>query len=143
VQTWLLAFLAAFFICGAKEAALAEAPSPAPQAAAPSQEGRFSMSPTQGGFLRLDKETGAVSFCAVENGLSLCRIGADERTALEDEIAKLRRENAELKAAGARGQSGFSPLPKEEDFERAMSFTERFLRRMMRLFKEESNGEKS
>lgn len=101
------------------------------------------MSPTQGGFLRLDRETGAVSFCAVENGLSLCRVGADERAALEDEIAKLRRENAELKAAAAQGRSGFSPLPKEEDFERAMSFTERFLRRMMRLFKEESNGEKS
>ncbi|QGM46886.1 hypothetical protein [Methylocystis heyeri] len=143
MQRWLLALLLAFLICGAEGTALAEAPSPAPQASAPSQEGRFSMSPTQGGFLRLDKETGAVSFCAVENGLSLCRIGADERSALENEIAKLRRENAELKAAAGQGQGGFSPLPKEEDFERAMSFTERFMRRMMRLFKEESNGEKS
>jgi len=142
VQAWLVGFLlGAFLACGATETALAEAP--APGAVSPAQDGRFSMSPAQGGFLRLDRETGAVSFCTVENGLSLCRISADERAALEDEIARLRRENAELKAAAAQGRSLNPALPKEEDFERAMSFTERFLRRMMRLFKEDPPGEKS
>jgi hypothetical protein len=97
------------------------------------------MIPTQGGFLRLDKDTGAVSFCTVDAGLSLCRISADERAAFESEVARLRRENAELKASQAR--SGASPG--EEGFERAMSFTERFLRRMMRVFKDEANGDKS
>ena len=57
------------------------------------------MTPTEGGFLRLDKETGAVSFCTVDAGLSVCRVSADERAALENEIARLRRDNAELKAA--------------------------------------------
>ena len=57
------------------------------------------MTPTQGGFLRLDKETGAVSFCTVDAGLSVCRVSADERAALENEIARLRRDNAELKTA--------------------------------------------
>jgi hypothetical protein len=133
---WRLALIAALSCCCAR--ALAEAP--APQAPPSSQEGRFSMSPTQGGFLRLDRETGAVSFCTVEQGLSLCRISADERAALEKEIADLRRQNAELKAAATAHQG--AGLPKEEDFERAMSFTERFMRRMMRLFKEEANGDK-
>jgi hypothetical protein len=137
-----LPVLAALALCGP---ALAQAPAtnpPAPGATAPSaQEGRFSMAPTQGGFLRLDKETGAVSFCTVEAGLSLCRISADERAALETEIARLRRENAELKAAHAPGAS--SGLPKEEDMERVLSFTERFMRRIMRIFKEEAGGEKS
>ncbi len=102
------------------------------------------MTPTQGGFLRLDKETGAVSFCTVEAGLSLCRISADERAALENEIARLRQENTELKAArGPNQPSASSGLPTEADMERALSFTERFMRRMMRIFKDETNGEKS
>ncbi len=100
------------------------------------------MSPAQGGFLRLDKETGAVSFCTVDDGLSVCRISAEERAALENEIERLRRENTELKAALARGGSGSGGAPKEEDFERAMSFTERFLRRMMRVFQDEAGGGK-
>jgi len=142
------AMLAAAAWCGP---ALAQAPSttPPPLAApttpAPSvQDGRFSMTPTQAGFLRLDKETGAVSFCTVEAGLSVCRISADERAAFESEIARLRRDNAELKAAQGGGAPGASSnLPKEEDMERVLSFTERFMRRMMRIFKEEANGDKS
>ena len=94
--------LAALAWCGP---ALAEAPStnpPAPSAPAPSlQEGRFSMTPTQGGFLRLDKETGAVSFCTVDAGLSACRVSADERAAFESEIARLRRDNADSKPPAA------------------------------------------
>jgi len=101
------------------------------------------MTPTQGGFLRLDKETGAVSFCTVDAGLSVCRVSADERAALENEIARLRRDNAELKTArGPNAPGASSGLPKDEDMERALSFTERFMRRIMRIFKEEANGEK-
>jgi len=100
---------------------------------------RYSMTPTTGGFLRLDKQTGAVAFCTVEAGLSTCRTGADERLALETEIERLRRENAELKGARAGAPSS---LPKDEEFERALSFTERYLRRIIRLFKEEAGGDK-
>ncbi len=129
----------------AAPAALAQATAP-PQPTeppAPTIE-RFSMTPAQGGFLRLDKQTGAVSFCAVEAGASACRAGADERAALEKEIAELRRENAELKASrdAARSQSGASPLPREEEFERTLSFVERFIRRIVRVLKEESAGDR-
>ncbi|MGJ0507836.1 MAG: hypothetical protein ACR652_12085 [Methylocystis sp.] len=99
---------------------------------------RFSLQPTEGGFLRLDRQTGAVSFCTAKDGVSVCRVGADERAALQDEIERLRGENARLKAVAGQPPS---TLPREEDFERALSFTERFLRRIMRLFREETPGD--
>lgn len=101
------------------------------------------MTPAQGGFLRLDKQTGAVSYCTVENGLSACRVGADERVALDEEIARLRRENAELKAARGPAPLPNSSLPRDEEFERALSFAERFMRRIMRVLKDEAPGDKS
>ena len=115
-----------------------------PAARAQDAPDRYAMTPTNGGFLRLDKQTGAVSFCTVEAGASVCRAGADERAALEKEIAELRRENAELKASRDSGgrQSGASPLPREEEFERALNFVERFFRRMVRIFKEENAGDR-
>lgn len=106
-----------------------------PQIIAPEGD-RFTLQPTEGGFLRLNKETGAVSFCTAKEGVASCRLGADERAALEAEIERLRAENARLKVA--RPAPPPSALPSEQEFERAMSFTERFLRRIMRLFKEEA-----
>lgn len=120
----------------------AQAESPAPPAL---ESERFSISPAEGGFVRLNKETGALSYCSVKDGVSICRLGAEERSALETEIDRLRKENAALKA---RAEAAPAPpaarpggVPSEEEFERALSFTERFLRRIMRLFREDApNG---
>ncbi|QGM97386.1 hypothetical protein [Methylocystis parvus] len=97
---------------------------------------RFALQPAEGGFLRMNKDTGAVSFCSAKDGVATCRLGAEERVALEAEIERLRAENARLKAAAAPPRP--STLPSEQEFEKALSFTERFLRRIMRLFKEEA-----
>jgi hypothetical protein len=102
------------------------------------ETGRFAMTPAPNGFLRLDKETGAVAHCAVEDGLSVCRAAADERAALEAEIARLSRENAELRAKLGGVEAPKKPLPGEQELERALSFTEKFVRRMMKLFREET-----
>ncbi len=132
----------------AAPASLAQTTVPPQLTEPPAAIERFSMAPAEGGFLRLDKQTGAVSFCTVEAGAAACRAGPDERAALEKEIAQLRRENAELNAelkAGrdvSRSQSSASPLPGEEEFERALSFAERFIRRMVRVFQEESPGDR-
>lgn len=100
---------------------------------APAQD-RFTFQPNPGGgYLRLDKTTGAVSYCSATGEVAVCRLGADERAALEAEIARLREENARLKTAQAP-----TVLPGEEEFEKALGFTERFLRRIMRLFREEA-----
>ncbi|MBI1980452.1 MAG: hypothetical protein HYS63_02585 [Methylocystis sp.] len=104
---------------------------------------RFALTPAEGGYVRLNKETGAVSYCSVKDGVAVCRLGAEERAALEAEIDRLRKENAMLKA---RAEAAPVPpatrpnaTPSEEEFERALSFTERFLRRIMRLFREETS----
>jgi hypothetical protein len=55
------------------------------------------MTPVQDGFLRLDTRNGAVAMCRVVNGAPECRLAADERAALESEIGRLQRDNAELK----------------------------------------------
>jgi len=99
---------------------------------------RFSLTPAEGGFLKLNKETGAVSYCTVKDGVSVCRLGADERAALETEIAKLRAENEALRAGAAVAPPRPPTGPSEQEFERALSFTERFLRRIMRIFREEA-----
>jgi hypothetical protein len=108
-----------------------------PSIIAPEAE-HFTLQPVEGGFMRLDKRTGAVSFCTAKNGISVCRLGADERATMEAELERLRSENARLKSATAQPRS---PMPGEEEFERALSFTERFLRRIMRLFREESSND--
>lgn len=124
----------------APSAARAEAPT----IVAPEGE-RFALTPMDGGFVRMNKETGALSYCSVRDGVTVCRLGAEERAAFEAEIERLRKENAALKARAeaapappaARPNAG----PSEEEFERALSFTERFLRRIMRLFREEAPKE--
>jgi hypothetical protein len=108
-----------------------------PSIIAPEAE-HFTLQPVEGGFIRLDKRSGAVSFCTAKNGISVCRLGADERATMEAELERLRAENARLKSATAQPRS---TMPGEEEFERALSFTERFLRRIMRLFREESSND--
>jgi len=71
--------------------AFAQTP-PAPD----SDNGRYTMSQTSDGILRLDTRTGAISICTNKNGW-VCRVVPDERTALDTEIGRLQRQNAALK----------------------------------------------
>ena len=117
-------------------------------------DGRFSMTPVANGFLRLDTRTGQTSLCTVNGEQAQCRASADERAALEAEIARLTRENAEIKgrtpAASAAAPPALAlpipapPIPApstaqaEEDrrFDHAMDRAETFMRRMLRLFRD-------
>lgn len=53
------------------------------------ETGRYAFVPVEGGALRLDKESGEVSRCADQEGVVLCRLAADDRTAYQDEIDRL------------------------------------------------------
>jgi hypothetical protein len=109
---------------------------------ATAENGRYSMTPAQDGFLRLDTRTGAVAMCRLVNGAPECRLAADERTAMENEIGRLQAENRELRLKGP-GRSAAAPplnLPSDQDMEKALSFAEKFMRGMMRIMREESGA---
>jgi hypothetical protein len=59
--------------------------------------GRYVFSKQADGFVRLDTQTGEVAICAPKTVGWACQAAPDDRTVLEDEIARLRSENAALK----------------------------------------------
>jgi len=116
-------------LIGAGQLALAEPIEPMPP-------GRFAMTPTGEGFLRLDTQSGAVSLCTIVDAVPQCRSGPDERAALEAEIQRLAHENARLKQqieAAQLAQDPSAKLPDNATVDRAFDLAERFMRRMMRL----------
>ena len=119
--------------------------------------GRFAMTPTPEGFLKLDSRTGVVSQCLRQCASYECRLIPDERAALQDEIDRLTRENAELKsrAAGLSPPStGTTPpkpgdpapgapqqsLPSDTEVDRALSIMERVIRRFKDIIREDGSS---
>jgi hypothetical protein len=109
---------------------------------ATAENGRYSMTPVQDGFLRLDTRTGAVAMCRLVNGAPECRLAAEDRTAFEGEIGRLQAENRDLrlKAPGPTAANPPSGLPSDQDMDRALSFAEKFMRGIMRIMREESGA---
>ena len=62
-----------------------------------SEHGRYTFNKVAEGFLRLDTQTGQVSVCSQRAVGFACQAVPDDRTVLENEIARLRAENAALK----------------------------------------------
>lgn len=111
-------------------------------------EGRYSFNKVADGFVRLDTQTGAVSLCQAHTVGWACQAVPEDRAVLENEISRLRRENAALKKdILARGL----PLPPEaaaeppvwrdgerlprwgnrSDLDRMMAFVDRLWRRLV------------
>lgn len=62
-------------------------------------DARYTFNTVADGVLRLDTQTGEVSLCSQHAVGWACVIAPEDRAALEDEIARLRRENGALKKA--------------------------------------------
>ena len=60
---------------------------------------RFTYHRIDDGYLRLDLRTGEVATCRQREAGWTCMLAAEERAALETEIARLQRDNALLKSA--------------------------------------------
>lgn len=108
--------------------------------------GRFVMTPVEGGFLRMDTLTGAVSLCQRTGGKWACEAVADDRRTLETEMERLGAENRQLNSTvrrleemlaqpetGSHADKGPKfQIPSEEDVDRALGY----MQRLMRKFKE-------
>jgi hypothetical protein len=120
-------------------------------AGAQEADGRYRLSPTPEGFLKLDSRSGAVSECKRGPDGYQCRLVPDEQAALQAEIDRLANENAALREQlataspppaerpgdSARPEKGLV-LPRDEEVDRALGFMERFLRRVLSIFREET-----
>ncbi len=124
---------------------------PVAQAQEPTLEtehGRFTFKQVSDGLLRLDTRTGEVSLCSKRAVGWACQALPEDRTALENEIARLQGENAALKRElvarglplpdGTKGPATARPdqdlkLPSDADLDRALSFLERAWRRLVEM----------
>lgn len=128
--------------------ALAAAPAPA----AGNDPGRYTMSPTEGGVIRLDRETGAMAFCRGTEGNWSCTEMPESESALKKRVEELEGEKRALEAEkrlreGTPGPSaaapdapgeavpappGDLPVPTERDVDKLFDYVEG----MVKKFKE-------
>ena len=103
----------------ALSAALAvAAPALAEDAMPDSAGGRYIFNKTADGLVRLDTKSGEVALCGQRTVGWACTAAPEDRVVLENEIARLRAENAALKrdilARGLPLPPGASPVPPAE-----------------------------
>ena len=133
-----------------------------PKAMPDTENGRYALSSTPDGVLRLDTRTGAISTCSNSGAGWACYAVPDERAALDAEIGRLQADNEKLRSdlasreptvAGkieepmpksdslkksepkiVEGQRKIEiPLPSDQDMDRMMSFLERAWRRLIEM----------
>lgn len=68
-----------------------------PQAMPDTENGRYALSSTPDGVLRLDTRTGAISTCSNSGAGWACYAVPDERSALDTEIGRLQADNEKLR----------------------------------------------
>lgn len=134
-----------------------------PAALAQPEGSRYTMAPTDGGFIRLDTVTGAMSLCSKEGEDWSCRPMQSDDQDLQSELEKLKSANAELqselrrleseKTYGKPGDGSDNPLggppravpelelPSEEEVDQAIDYLEGMIRKFRERF--EDFGEKT
>ncbi len=103
--------------------------------------GRYQLEKTDSGYVRMDTETGRMSICEERSGQLVCKLAADDRDALQDQIEALQDEIEAIEERLTALESGTPPaaddgLPTEDEFEKTMSYMERFFRRFMDIVKD-------
>ena len=110
--------------------------------------GRYTFNKVEGGFMRLDTQTGEVALCNPHAVGWACQAAPEDRAVLESEIARLRNENAALKkdilARGLPLPPGIVPeasagndrevilrWPDNADVDRAMAYVGRIWHRLV------------
>jgi len=102
---------------------------------------RYRLEKSANGYIRMDTQTGAMSICEEQSGQLVCRMAADERAAFQDEIDRLQNSVKALDERVVKLENSLaarleSTLPSEEEFNKTMSYMERFLRGFMGIVKD-------
>jgi hypothetical protein len=141
---------AAIAVAGMAVAFAVAAPALADDAMPDSAGGRYIFNKTAEGVVRLDTKTGEVALCSQRTVGWACTAAPEDRAVLENEIARLRAENAALKkdilarglplppgvmpetptAQNTAPQNSITvPLPNDADIDRMTSFANRMWHR--------------
>ncbi|MDH4439134.1 MAG: hypothetical protein QE284_01975 [Rhizobium sp.] len=98
---------------------------------------RFTLEKSQTGFVRLDRQTGAMTLCTEADSTLTCRMGADERAAYDADLARLeQRVEALEKQVATQGLAPRQPLPDDAEVDRSIGIMERFMRAFFNLVHE-------
>lgn len=98
---------------------------------------RYTLEKSESGFVRLDRQTGAVTLCTEADGALTCRMAADERAAYDEDLARLEKRVDALEkqiADGTAAKSG--ELPSDAEIDRSIGIMERFMRAFFGLVQE-------
>jgi hypothetical protein len=98
---------------------------------------RYTLEKSESGFVRLDRQTGAVTLCTEAEGTLTCRMAADERAAYDEDLARLEKRVEALErqiADGTAARSG--ELPSDAEIDRSIGIMERFMRAFFGLVQE-------
>ncbi|MCC6204798.1 MAG: hypothetical protein IT533_07375 [Hyphomicrobiales bacterium] len=102
------------------------------------EQQRYELRETDNGYVRLDTSTGEMSICEQRGSQLVCRMAADERMALQDEIDRLNESLRALdeRVAALEKAPPVAVLPSEEQFDRTLGYMQRFFRGFMDIMKE-------
>lgn len=103
---------------------------------------RYRLEKSDTGYVRMDTKTGEMSICEERAGQLVCKLAADERSAFQDEVDRLRADLKSLEERIAKLEKPGLPLLTDEEFDRTMSYMEKFVRGFMGIVKdlEKDNG---
>ena len=105
---------------------------PLAAAAVEPDAGRFQLEKSGDHFVRLDRQTGAMSICQDKDGALVCRMAADERAAYEDELDRLAKRVTALEQGGVIQRA----LPSDAEVDRSISIMERMMKSFMGMVRE-------
>lgn len=103
-------------------------------------ENRYTMEKSPSGYVRMDTQTGEMSICEERSGQLVCKLAADERSAFQGDVDRLQGTLAALEARIEALENSLTArlensLPTEEEFEKTMSYMERFFRGFIGIVK--------
>ncbi|MCV0395941.1 MAG: hypothetical protein K5872_06760 [Rhizobiaceae bacterium] len=99
---------------------------------------RFTLERRDSGWVRLDNDSGEISTCEERGNQLVCRLAADDRRALEDEIEALRERIRDLdqRLTALESARPSADLPSDDELDRTLGFMEKFFRGFMDIVRD-------